>query len=108
MHKIILFSDDRELKDAVKALLSASRYQCDEIHDKNAFLGQLGNADYFLIVLDARAVGGDMDLVSILRGHGSHRLLWLTPENAIAGAAEAVRRGADFYLTLPMSETYFR
>lgn len=108
MNKVIIFSEDRELKDAVKALLPASRYQCDEIHDKMALLNQLGREDHSLVVLDARAVGSEMDLVSMLRGHGSHRLLWLTPDNGIAGAADAIRRGADFYLTLPLQEAYFR
>jgi two-component system, NtrC family, response regulator AtoC len=108
MQRVMLFSEDRELKDALCALLPASRYQCNEGHDKATLLDQITGERYRLVVLDARTVGGDMDLVSILREQGPHWLLWLAPETAVAGAAEAVRRGADFYLTLPLRPDLFR
>jgi len=107
MQKVIIFSEDRALKDALEGLLPPTRYQYDEIREKTALLKHLDANPNHLVVLDARMVGGDMDLVSMTREHGSHKLLWLTPENNIAGAAEAVRRGADFYLTLPLQESHF-
>jgi len=107
MHRVLIFSEDRELKDNLENLLPVSRYQCDESFEKSALLNQMETADYRLVVLDSRTVGGDMDLVSILREHGPHRLLWLAPENSLGSAAEAVRRGADFYLTLPLRESLF-
>ncbi len=108
MQRVMLFSEDRELKDALRALLPASRFQSDECHDKTALLDQITGARYRLVVLDGRSVGGDMDLVSILREQGPHWLLWLSPNGSLAGAAEAIRRGADFYLTLPLQEEQFQ
>lgn len=108
MKKVIIFSEDRELKDSLKTQLPSSRYHCDEIREKTALLQQLSAGDARLIILDGRTVGGDLDLVSILREHGPHKLLWLTLENNIGSAAEAVRRGVDFYLTLPLREAFFK
>jgi len=104
MRKVIIFSEDRTLKDSLKRSLHTSKYHCDEVREKELLLDQVNTTDYFLVILDARAVGGDMDLVSILRGQSLHRILWLTLQDNIANAAEAIRRGADFYLTLPLQE----
>ncbi len=108
MNKVIIFSEDRTLKDELKKNLGASKYQCDEIREKEQLLDQAGSADYRLIVLDARSVGGDMDLVSLLREQSHNKILWLTPDGSLGTAAEAIRRGADFYLTLPLNPDWFR
>jgi DNA-binding NtrC family response regulator len=107
MHKVIIFSEDRELKDQLKQILHPSKYTCDESRDKSGFLDQLGTK-YDLVVLDARTVAGEMDLVSILRGQNWNKILWLTPEASIGSAADAIQRGADFYLTLPVNETFLK
>ena len=101
LQKVLIFSEDRAFKDALKADLPLGRYACDEVRDKPALLHALGTAPYRLLVLDARAIGGDMDVISLLREHGGHRLLFVVPENGLASAVEAIRRGADFYLTWP-------
>ncbi|MBN1594383.1 sigma-54-dependent Fis family transcriptional regulator [candidate division FCPU426 bacterium] len=108
MQKVIIFSEDRALKDVLKKTLPSSKYQCDEVREKDALLNQASSAQNPLVVLDSRAVGGDMDLVSILQGQNLHRILWLAPQDRMANAAEAIRRGADFYLTLPLNENVFK
>ncbi len=104
MQKVMVFSEDRDLKDAFKQSMNPTRYRCDELWDKSALLDQIGLADYSLVVLDAGTVRGDMDLVSMLREGGTYKILWLAPENGMGNAAEAISRGADFYLTLPLQE----
>ena len=104
MQKVMVFSEDRDLKDAFKQSMNSTQYRCDELWDKSALLDQIGLADYSLVVLDAGTVRGDMDLVSMLREGGTYKILWLAPENAMGNAAEAISRGADFYLTLPLQE----
>jgi DNA-binding NtrC family response regulator len=104
MQKVIIFSEERNLKDTLKQSMDPARYRCDEFWDKSALLDQIGLADYSMIMLDANAVGEDMDLVSMLREGGHYKILWLTPESGIGSAAAAIQRGADFYLTLPLQE----
>ncbi|MCD4814184.1 sigma-54 dependent transcriptional regulator [bacterium] len=105
MEKVMIFSDDRKLKDLLKKDLGGSKYICDEIRGKEMLLDRVSSQNYLLVVLDARTVGGDMDLVSILREQSMQHILWLTPEDTIANAADAIRRGADFYLTLPLNQS---
>ncbi len=104
MQKAIIFSKDRELKDFFQQNMNPARYRCDEFWDKSALLDQIGLADYSIVILDAGAVGGDMDMVSMLREGGTYKILWLTTESGIGSAATAIQRGADFYLTLPLQE----
>ncbi|MCK5242618.1 sigma-54-dependent Fis family transcriptional regulator, partial [bacterium] len=106
--KVIIFSEDRKLKDTLKENLPVSKYVCDEIRDKEQLLDLAGTYEHPLVILDFRTVGGDMDLVSILQGRQYHRILWLTSQENIANAAEAIRRGADFYLTLPLNEMFLK
>ncbi|NTV52022.1 MAG: sigma-54-dependent Fis family transcriptional regulator [Candidatus Firestonebacteria bacterium] len=106
--KVLVFSEDRAFKDALKESLPHARYVCDEVRDKIALLHALGNSAYRLVILDARTVAGDMDVVSLLREHGNHHVLFVVPENALASAVEAIRRGADFYLTWPWRAEVFR
>ncbi len=108
LQKVLIFSEDRAFKDSLREQLPPSRYACDEVREKTALLHQIGAADYRLVVLDARTVGGDMDLISLLREHGAHRLLFVVPENGLASAVEAIRRGADFYLTWPWRPEVFQ
>jgi DNA-binding NtrC family response regulator len=108
LQKVLIFSEDRAFKDALRENLPAGRYACDEVRDKIALLHTLGTAPYRMLVLDARAVGGDMDVISLLREHGGHRLLFVVPENALGSAVEAIRRGADFYLTWPWRAEVFK
>jgi len=108
MRKAIVFSEDRDLKDTLRQILNPSKYHCDEIRERTALLDQVGSIPYELVALDSRSVGGEMDLVSILRGQGGMKILWLAPEPQMGGAAEAIRRGADFYLTLPVNESFLR
>jgi DNA-binding NtrC family response regulator len=106
--KVIIFSEDRKLRDVLKESFPASKYICDEIRDKEQLLESTVSHEHPIVILDSRAVGGDMDLVSLLQGQNDHRILWLTPQENIGSAAEAIRRGADFYLTTPLNEKFLK
>ncbi len=102
MRKLLVLSEDRALKDELQKGLAPSRYQCDELREKDRLLDQSGAVEYAVIVLDEASVGGDLDLVSLLREQRPHKVLWLSRDGHVASAAEAIRRGADFYLPLPL------
>ncbi len=106
MSKVIVFSEDRALKDELRSQFPLPRYSIDELREKESLLDHASAMAYDMIVLDARAVGGDMDMVSILRQLGMQKILWLTPEKNIGNAADAIKRGADFYLTLPLNGNF--
>ncbi len=106
MSKVIVFSEDRALKDELRTQFPHPRYSMDELREKDALLDHVSAIVYDVIVLDARTVGGDMDLVSILRQMGMQKILWLTMEQNIGNAADAIKRGADFYLTLPLNANF--
>ena len=108
MGKVAVFSTDRKLKDQLKQDLSHPEYIVDEIWDKEMILEQISNNNYKWILLDSRAIAGDLDIISMLREIGTQKMLWLTPEENIAGAREAIQRGADFYLTLPLKLDIFK
>lgn len=108
MTKVVVFSQDRQLKDQLKSIFQVPKYSFDELREKDLVLDYLSNEYFNYIILDARAVGGDMDLVSILREMGMQKILWLTPEETIGSAADAIRRGSDFYLTLPLKEQFLK
>ncbi|MEW6516999.1 MAG: sigma-54 dependent transcriptional regulator [candidate division FCPU426 bacterium] len=102
MRKILILSEDRALKDEFQKSLAQSRYQLDELREKDRLLDQSGAAAYDVVVLDENSVGGDLDLVSLLREQRPHKILWLARAGHVASAAEAIQRGADFYLPLPL------
>lgn len=108
MQKIVVFSEDRRLKDDLKSMFLNHKYSVDELRDKDTIIDHLSNEYYDVMILDARSVGGDMDLVSSLRELGLQKILWLTTDEGIGTAADAIRRGADFYLTLPLKETFIK
>jgi DNA-binding NtrC family response regulator len=107
MHKTLIFSTDRGLCETLRAALNSGQYASDEVQDKKSLLHHVQASDYPLLILDERAVGQDMDLVSMLREQSQHHILWLAPGDRLVSAIEAIRRGADFFLTLPLNGNHF-
>lgn len=101
---VMIFSVDSALQEVLERSLTSFGLHFDQFREKSALLGQLGMRPYQYVVLDSRAVGEDMDVVSLLRGQGNYRILWVTPAGELGRAADAIRRGADFYLPVPVQD----
>ena len=103
--KILVVEDDRTVGHYVKRGLEEQQHQAELVADGTEALRIASEGEHDLIILDLRLPG--MNGVQVLRtlrdrGH-SVPVLVLTAQDAVDFKVEALRAGADDYVTKPFS-----
>lgn len=102
MSRILIVDDEESIRMALHAALS-SRHHADQAADGEAALGLLRHESYDLVLSDLRMgnVGGIEVLKEAKARNPRCAVMILTAYGSIENAVEAMKAGADDYLTKP-------
>ena len=103
--KILVVEDDRTLSQHVRRGLEENQYQVDTVADGREALMAASRGRYDVIVLDLRlpSISGQ-EVLRTLRDRGVETpVLVLTAQDAVESKVEALRAGADDYVTKPFA-----
>jgi two-component system OmpR family response regulator len=103
--KILVVEDDRTVGQYVKRGLEEQRYQADLVEDGMEGLRLASGGRYDLIVLDLRLPElNGLEVLRTLRDRGNTTpILVLTAQDAVDFKVQALRSGADDYVTKPFA-----
>jgi two-component system copper resistance phosphate regulon response regulator CusR len=103
--KILVVEDDRTVGQHVRRGLEEQRYQADLVDDGAEGLRQASSGQYDLVVLDLRLPGmTGLEVVRTLRDRGvTVPILVLTAQDSVDFKVQALRAGADDYVTKPFA-----
>jgi DNA-binding response OmpR family regulator len=103
--RILVIEDDRTVGQYVARGLTEARYTVELVDDGRAGLEQASGGHWDLIVLDLRLPGmNGLDLLRTLRDRGVHTpVLVLTAQDSVEFKVDALRIGADDYVTKPFA-----
>ncbi len=103
--KILVIEDDRTVGQYVKRGLEEQRYQADLVEDGLEGLRLASGGLYDLILLDLRLPGmTGLEVIRTLRDRGNTTpILILTAQDSVEFKVQALRAGADDYVTKPFS-----
>jgi len=103
--KILVVEDDRTLSQHVRRGLEENQYQVDTVADGREALMTASRGRYDVIVLDLRLPGiSGQEVLRTLRDRGVETpVLVLTAQDAVESKVEALRAGADDYVTKPFA-----
>ncbi len=103
--KILVVEDDRTVGQYVKRGLEEQRYQADLVDDGMEGLRLASGGRYDLIVLDLRLPEmNGLEVLRTLRDRGNTTpVLVLTAQDAVDFKVQALRSGADDYVTKPFA-----
>lgn len=103
--KLLVIEDDPTVGQYVKRGLEEQRWGVDLVTDGEAGEARATSEAYDLIVLDMRLPGrGGLQVLKNLRAGGFERpVLVLTAQDAVDAKVEALRSGADDYVTKPFA-----
>ena len=103
--KILVIEDDRTVGQYVKRGLEEQRYQADLVDDGMEGLRLASGGRYDLVVLDLRLPGmNGLEVLRTLRDRGTTvPILVLTAQDAVDFKVQALRSGADDYVTKPFA-----
>jgi two-component system, OmpR family, response regulator len=103
--KILVIEDDRTVGQYVKRGLEEHRYHADLVDDGMEGLRLASGGQYDLLVLDLRLPGmTGLEVLRTLRDRGlSLPILVLTAQDAVDFKVQALRSGADDYVTKPFA-----
>jgi DNA-binding response OmpR family regulator len=103
--KILVVEDDRVVGQYIKRGLAEAQYHADLVDDGREALRVISGRHYDLIVLDLRLPGmTGLELLRTVRDRGiTVPVLVLTAQDAVGHKVEALRSGADDYVTKPFA-----
>jgi two-component system OmpR family response regulator len=103
--KILVVEDDRTVGQYVKRGLEEQRYQADLVDDGMEGLRLASGGQYDIIVLDLRLPGmSGFEMLRTLRDRGNTTpVLVLTAQDSVDFKVQALRAGADDYVTKPFA-----
>ncbi|HEY3011246.1 MAG TPA: response regulator transcription factor [Gemmatimonadales bacterium] len=103
--KILVVEDDRTVGQYVKRGLEEQRYHADLVEDGMEGLRLASGGRYDLIVLDLRLPEmNGLEVLKMLRDRGNTTpVLVLTAQDAVDFKVQALRSGADDYVTKPFA-----
>ena len=103
--KILVVEDDRVVGQYIKRGLEEAQYHADLVDDGREALRIISGSHYDLIVLDLRLPGmTGLELLRTVRDRGiTVPVLVLTAQDAVGHKVEALRSGADDYVTKPFA-----
>ena len=103
--KILVVEDDRVVGQYIKRGLEESQYHADLVNDGLEGLRLISGGHYDLVVLDLRLPGmSGLEVLRTTRDRGNTTpILVLTAQDAVGHKVEALRAGADDYVTKPFA-----
>ena len=103
--KILVIEDDRTVGQYVKRGLEEQQYHADLVGDGMEGLRLASGGQYDLLVLDLRLPGmTGLEVLRTLRDRGNTMpVLVLTAQDAVDFKVQALRSGADDYVTKPFA-----
>jgi len=103
--KILVVEDDKTVGQYVKRGLEEARYQVDLVDDGTDGLRSAASGRYDLVVLDLRLPGmSGQEVLRTLRDRGATLpVLVLTAQDSVDFKVQALRMGADDYVTKPFA-----
>ncbi len=103
--KVLVIEDDRTVGQYVKRGLEEHRFHADLVDDGMEGLRLASSAQYDLVVLDLRLPGmTGFEVLRTLRDRGiTTPVLVLTAQDAVDFKVQALRMGADDYVTKPFA-----
>jgi len=103
--KILVVEDDKTVGEYVRRGLSEAHYQADLVNDGQEALRLASDGHYDLMVLDLRLPGlSGLEVLRTLRDRGVDLpVLVLTAQDAVDWKVQALRTGADDYVTKPFA-----
>ncbi|NIM49699.1 MAG: response regulator [Gemmatimonadales bacterium] len=103
--KILVVEDDRTVGQYVQRGLEENRYNVDLVADGSQGLERASHSTYDVIVLDLRLPGvSGVEVLRTLRDRGVDTpVLVLTAQDAVESKVQALRTGADDYVTKPFA-----
>ena len=103
--KILVVEDDRTVGPYVVRGLAEQGFQVDLVADGSDALAAAARSAYDLVILDLRLPGmSGFDVLRTLRDRGNPApVLVLTAQDAVDFKVQALRAGADDYVTKPFS-----
>jgi two-component system, OmpR family, response regulator len=103
--KILVVEDDRVVGQYIRRGLEEAGYHADLVDDGLEALRLITGALYELVVLDLRLPGmTGLEVLRTLRDRGiTTPILVLTAQDAVGHKVEALRAGADDYVTKPFA-----
>ncbi|PKK38933.1 Phosphate regulon transcriptional regulatory protein PhoB (SphR) [Clostridiaceae bacterium JG1575] len=101
--KILIAEDERDLADALEAILTHSGFLTEAVYNGEDALDYLLQGRYDLAVMDVMMPGpSGLEVLSNLRAQGADvPVLLLTARSRVEDKVEGLRLGADDYLTKP-------
>ena len=103
MAKILVVDDDLELRENLHEVLEDNGFSVALAENGEIALGKLSVENFDLVLLDSVMPGmdGTATLPLIRRDHPKTKVIMLTAFSTINNAVEAMRSGADDYMTKP-------
>lgn len=103
MKRILVVDDDAELRETLQEALEGENYQVSIGRNGDEGIRLAKEMDFDLIMLDLVMPGlsGMESLLLLRRDHPRVKIIMMTAFSTIENAVEAMRRGADDYLTKP-------
>jgi len=103
--KILVVEDDRVVGQYIRRGLEESQYHADLVVDGMEALRLISGGLYDLVILDLRLPGmTGQEVLRTIRDRGiTTPVLVLTAQDAVGHKVEALRAGADDYVTKPFS-----
>jgi len=103
--RVLVVEDDRTVGQYVQRGLEEHQYQADLVADGLEGLRLISGGQYDLVVLDLRLPGmSGVEVVRTLRDRGvTTPVLVLTAQDAVDAKVQALRAGADDYVTKPFA-----
>ena len=103
--RVLVVEDDKSVGQFVKRGLEEQRFQADLVADGLEALDQASHSEYDVIVLDLRLPRlSGVEVLRTLRDRGIDTpILVLTAQDAVDSKVQALRTGADDYVTKPFA-----
>ncbi|KPJ93166.1 MAG: transcriptional regulator [Gemmatimonas sp. SG8_17] len=103
--RVLVVEDDRTVGQFVKRGLEEQRFQVDLVEDGMDALKRASHSTYDVLVLDLRLPGlSGIEMLRTLRDRGVNTpVLVLTAQDAVDSKVQALRTGADDYVTKPFA-----
>ncbi len=103
--KVLVVEDDQTVGRFVSRGLEEQRYHVDLVAEGNEGLERASSSSYDVIVLDLRLPGmSGVEVLRTLRDRGvTTPVLVLTAQDAVESKVQALRTGADDYVTKPFA-----
>ena len=103
MSKILVVEDDQNMRDNIVEILEAGEYQVVSAVNGEDALEQIRNDTIDLVMLDIAMPGmSGMDVLPVIKKeYPATRVIMVTAFSNVETAVEAMRNGADDYVTKP-------